>query len=105
MFRSLMMIVFCWFANQAAASCGLDHCPIVFETDDDVPKPIGVRVQARTHITTFDFKGAKGHYTEWFLSAEYRGLKHWVFGANLPLVLLRVDGENQFGFGLSLIHI
>ena len=96
-----------WFvmlqlANSAHASCGLDHCPIVLP--DAEAEKIGVRIQLRPQITPFKLKGFKGNYGELFLSAEYRGLKSWVFGGTLPVVLLTVEGDTRAGLGNSIVY-
>ena len=41
---------------------------------------------------------------ELFLSAEYRGLKSWVFGGTLPVVLLTVEGDTRGGLGNSIVY-
>jgi hypothetical protein len=71
---------------------------------DEGSSKVGVRAKAEARFTTFQTKGISGSYTEWFLSSEYRGLKHWVFGAQIPLVLLRADRETHFGLGNSIVY-
>ena len=89
------------YAGEARASCGLDHCPI--ELPDKEYK-LDLRLQSKVQHTRFDLAGLEGHFTEFFLSAEYRGFESWTLGGNIPLIFLKVEEDEHTGFGNGVVY-
>jgi len=65
---------------------------------------MGLRLRTQAQYTSFSLKGFKGDFSELLVSAEYRGLKNAVFGANFPLVVLTVEGDTRAGLGNSVLY-
>ena len=92
-------------SGPAYGSCGLDHCPIVLPaTEESGQSSLGIRLKLQTRFTTFHLKGRSGSYGELFLGGEYRGLKQWIFGGNVPLVVLMANQRVNGGVGNGVLY-
>lgn len=84
----------------ATASCGLEFCPPTLP--DPAATPWNFQVDVRQ--TSFDFGSAEGNYTTSTPQLSWSGLPRVDAGAYLPVVALRVRGEEtETGLGNAVL--
>lgn len=93
-----------WLSGPAQASCGLDHCPIVRPPGESSVKTLGLRLKIQSRWSTFHLKGRSGSYGELYLGGEYRGLKRFIFGGNVPIAYLVANQRVSGGLGNGIVY-
>lgn len=67
-------------------------------------KTLGIRLKVQSRFTTFHLKGRSGSYAEMYMGGEYRGLKRWIFGGNIPLAVLNANQRVRAGLGNGILY-
>ena len=65
---------------------------------------LGLRLKIQSRWTTFHLKGRSGSYGELYLGGEYRGLKRWIFGGNVPVAYLVANQRVNGGLGNGVLY-
>ena len=95
----IILLNLCW-SSAAEASCGIESCPAYRAV---VKQNQILHVNLSTEFVDFALYGTTGQYVQLVPRLEFRGLRNFIFGAQVPVTRLFWNEEVQTGLSNPVV--